>query len=101
MYNPSIEHYSYLNTIFSYLLKTRDLGLDLTLESLYQSATKKANTNTNNLINTNKSINLQGISDADWGGDLDSRKSTTGNIFILNNKDNYSSNIAISWLSKL
>ena len=39
----------------------------------------------------------------DWGGDLDTRKSTTGNIFYLNNcLDNYSNNsIAISWLSKL
>jgi hypothetical protein len=37
------------------------------------------------------------------GGDIDSRKSTAANIFILdNNKDNYRScSIAISWLSKL
>ncbi len=31
MSNPSLEHYKYLNYIFSYLLKTRNKGLDLTL----------------------------------------------------------------------
>jgi hypothetical protein len=62
-----------------YLLKTKDLGLDLTLESLEQSA-KDYKTS---LDNTKNSINVLGISDADWGGDIDSRKSTTANIFIL------------------
>lgn len=100
MSNPTLEHYNYLNNVFSYLLKTKDLGLDLTLESIEQS-TNNLTTNTRDISN---SINLLGISDADWGGDIDSRKSTTGNIFVLNNnKDNYSnnSNIAISWISKL
>ena len=108
MSNPTIEHYNYLNNVFSYLLKTKDLGLDLTLESIEQSANNNYNNNyynkNNNTRDISNSINLLGISDADWGGDLDSRKSTTGNIFILsNNKDNYSnnSNIAISWISKL
>ncbi|KAH7066984.1 hypothetical protein BKA63DRAFT_425553, partial [Paraphoma chrysanthemicola] len=32
--NPTIEYYNSLNNIFSYLLKTKDLGLDLTLESI-------------------------------------------------------------------
>jgi hypothetical protein len=92
MSNPSIEHYNYLNNIFSYLVSTRNYGLDLTLYK--QSAA--------NTINNNKIINLEGISDADWGGDLDSRKSTTANIFTLNNKDISNNNrIAISWLSKL
>jgi hypothetical protein len=92
MSNPSIEHYNYLNNIFSYLVSTRNYGLDLTL---YKQSTA-------NTINNNKIINLEGISDADWGGDLDSRKSTTANIFTLNNKDisNYN-RVAISWLSKL
>ena len=35
----------------------------------------------------------------DWGGDLDSRKPTTANIFTL--IKNNSNTIAISWLSKL
>jgi hypothetical protein len=80
------------------LLKTKNLGLDLTLESLEQSTiTNTIYNNTSKLENTINNINLIGISDADWGGDLDSRKSTTANIFILNNnKDNYNNSIAIS-----
>ncbi|XP_022149979.1 riboflavin biosynthesis protein PYRR, chloroplastic-like [Momordica charantia] len=36
---------------------------------------------------------LEGYSDADWGGDMDERKSTSGYVFLLNNG-------AISWSSK-
>jgi len=85
MSNPSLQHYNYLNNIFSYLVSTKNYGLDLTL--FQQSAANS------------QDINLKGISDADWGGDLDSRKSTTANIFTLS-KEN-SNTIAISWLSKL
>ena len=84
MSNPSLEHYKYLNNIFSYLLKTRELGLDLSIKQ----STKY----------TTKLLDLVGISDADWGGDIDSRKSTTGNIFLLSSSIN---NITISWISKL
>ena len=38
-------------------------------------------------------LQLKGYTDADWGGDLDERKSTSGYIFLLNNG-------AISWSSK-
>ena len=38
-------------------------------------------------------MHLIGYSDADWGGDLDERKSTSGYAFLLNNG-------AISWSSK-
>ena len=79
MSNPSLEHYKYLNNIFSYLLKTRELGLDLSIKQ----STKY----------TTKLLGLVGISDADWGGDIDSRKSTTGNIFLLSSSTN---NITIS-----
>jgi hypothetical protein len=48
----------------------------------------KINPETSNLIL------LLGYSDADWGGDLEARKSTTGNIFYLANN-------SISWLSTL
>jgi hypothetical protein len=72
MSNPNLEHLEYLDYIFSYLVKTKDLGLDLTLEQ----PTKNS---------TSNSIRLVGISDADWGGDLESRKSTLGNIFLLEN----------------
>ena len=36
---------------------------------------------------------VTGFSDADWGGDLDDRHSTTGNVFLL-------AGGAISWVSK-
>jgi len=84
MANPSLEHYNYLDNIFSYLVKTKNLGLDLTLESKQSSRDP---------------INLVGVSDSDWGGDLDSRKSTIGNIFLLETSNKKS--IAISWISKL
>jgi hypothetical protein len=51
MSNPSIEHYKYLDNIFSYLLKTKELGLDLTIKQ----STKY----------TTKLLDLVGISDAD------------------------------------
>jgi hypothetical protein len=93
MSNPSLEHYRYLDYIFSYLVKTKDLGLDLTLESEQSAATSYEN--------KNNTIKLVGVSDADWGGDLDSRKSTIGNIFLLENIYNSQKSTAISWISKL
>ena len=60
MSNPSLEHYKYLNFIFSDLLKTSNYGLDLTLQSLESS-----NSNNNTMNNINNSINLLGISDLD------------------------------------
>ena len=30
-------------------------------------------------------LHLVGYTDADWGGDLDERKSTSGYVFLLNN----------------
>ena len=38
-------------------------------------------------------LELLGFSDADWAGDLDNRRSTTGNLFML-------ANGVITWLSK-
>ena len=92
MSNPSLEHYKYLDYIFSYLVKTKDLELNLTLESKQSATTSNSK--------DNKSIKLVGVSDADQGGDIDSRKSTIGNIFLLENINNKKS-IAISWISKL
>ena len=45
-----------------------------------------------------KSINLFGSTEADWGGDYTSRRSTSGYVFLLNSNKN---NSAIAWLSKL
>ena len=85
MSNSSLEHYKYLDYIFSYLVNTRSLELDLTLES-------KQSANNNN---TSKSLKLVEVSNTDQRGNLDSRKSTIGNIFLLENINNKKS-IAIS-----
>lgn len=70
--NPSEAHLTAVKRIFRYLKGTANLGL------------KYCYSDDHDLI---------GYSDADWGGDLDDRHSTTGNIFLL-------SGGAISWLSK-
>ena len=70
---PTEAHLTAVKRIFRYLKGTVDLSLK------YEKSEME-----NDLI---------GYSDADWAGDLDSRRSTTGNIFIL-------SNGAVSWSSK-
>ncbi len=74
MSNPNKIHFTALNRIWKYLnyTKTKVLTYKLT---------------TDNLL-------LLSYSDADWGGDLIGRKSTSGNIF-------YYGNNPISWLSSL
>ena len=69
--NPGPQHWKCIKRILRYLKGTKDYWL------CYQS---------------NKP-DLHGYSDADWGGDRDSCKSTSGYIFLLNNG-------AISWSSK-
>lgn len=67
---PSQQHWIAVKRIFRYLNGTIDYGL------LYE----------------NKS-DIEGFSDADWAGDLDDRKSTSGYVFMM-------SGAAISWNSK-
>lgn len=62
--NPKITHIKAVKRILRYISGTSDLGL---------WNTKETNTN------------LVGFSDADWAGDLDDRKSTTGGCFYLEN----------------
>ena len=45
------------------------------------------------LVYQRSELRLVGYSDADWGGDLDQRKSTSSYVFLLNKG-------AISWCSK-
>jgi hypothetical protein len=73
MSNPSKQHYNAVNRIFKYLNYSLNKGLE-----------------SSNKINPN----LIGFTDADWGGDLVTRKSTTGYLFLFNNTP-------ISWASKL
>ena len=74
MSNPNKLHLKALDRIWKYLNKYPKLGLYY---------------NCNNSLNT-----LKGYCDSDWGGDINSRKSTSGFIFFYNNN-------IISWNSAL
>ena len=69
--NPGQKHWQAVKRILRYLKGTLDYSLQ------YQGS----------------DMSLVGYSDADWSGDLDERKSTSGYVFLLNNG-------AISWCSK-
>ena len=73
MSNPNPDHQKALNRIWQYLSKTADFGL------VYQSENEPK---------------LEGYCDSDWGGDLSTRKSTTGYLFRFGTS-------AISWSSAL
>ena len=94
MSNPSRDHFNSLDYLWGYLRNTKDLGLYYCL-NLQPSNCHSAPLEIKSL---EKSINLIGSTDADWGGDFTTRRSTTGYIFLLNNNKK---NSAISWLSKL
>ena len=72
MGNPSISHRQALDQVWNYLQTSPILGIK------YQS----------------KSLQAIGYSDSDWGGDLESRKSTSGYIWTLGSG-------AIAWNSRL
>jgi hypothetical protein len=73
MSNPSLDHSKALDIIWAYLNYSKNYGL------YYKSSS---------------TLKLAGFSDSDWGGDLVSRKSTTGWIYTIDNT-------AIGWNSKL
>ena len=68
---PTEAHLTAAKRILRYLKGTEDVGLK------YQKSGKP----------------LFGYSDADWAGNLDDRRSTSGNVFLM-------ANAGISWLSK-
>ncbi|XP_075499187.1 uncharacterized protein LOC142537565 [Primulina tabacum] len=70
--NPKISHLKAVKRILRYIAGTIELGLWYTHET---------------------NSNLVGFSDADWAGDLDDRKSTSGGCFYLGNN-------LISWHSR-
>ena len=74
MSNPDITHFRALDRIWKYLNKYPTLG---------------KNYNCNDNI-----FKLIGYTDADWGGDIVGRKSTSGFVYLLNNN-------IISWNSIL
>ena len=71
MHAPSELHWAHLKRVLRYLKGTIQHGLILT---------------------KNSSLHLTAFSDADWGGDLDDRTSTTGYILFLGNNP-------VSWKS--
>ena len=79
MSNPGQEHIKALEKIWRYLLYRPNLGL------LYNCC--------------GDNLYIKGYSDADWAGDLDSRRSTTGYIFSLSG--DIGLNNPISWNSQL
>ena len=75
MSNPGKEHWSAVKRVLRYLRGTSDLAL------CYGG------------MATGDELDVIGFVDADWGGDLDSRRSTSGYIFSL-------FDAAVSWMSK-
>lgn len=75
------EHIAAAMRVLRYLKGTLDKGI------IYGGTTESTGLSTT-------TIKLVGYSDADWGGDLDSRRSTTGYVFTLNHG-------VVSWGSKL
>ncbi|UYV60538.1 K02A2.6-like [Cordylochernes scorpioides] len=73
MNNPGPSHWTAVKKIFGYLKATKNIGICFGGSSCTTS--------------------LIGFSDADFAGDLDTRKSTTGYVFMLNNGP-------ISWCSQ-
>jgi transposase InsO family protein len=82
MKNPGIKHWEAVKHILRYLKGTAD-----------QSLVYSGKQNPNNSTHTNYAYNIQAYTDADWGGDIDTRKSTTGYVVKLNGD-------TISWSSK-
>ena len=74
MSKPGKKHWIGVKRVLRYIKGTLDYGL------IYKSS------DTNNII-------LEGYSDSDWGGDLSTRKSTSGYVFKIGN-------CTISWRSK-
>jgi hypothetical protein len=75
---PCEHHLEAAKHILRYLKGTTSLGLSF---------------GSNNITNSPQFFSLVAYSDANWGGDLDGRKSTTGTIIKFNGD-------VISWLSK-
>ena len=71
--DPTEEHWTAVKRIFRYLQGTANYGLEYSKQ--------------------NGDGNLVGFSDADWAGDPNDRKSTSGYIFVMNGG-------AISWKSR-
>ena len=72
MAKPNNEHWSAAKRVLRYVKGTLDVGI---------------------IFQKSETFELVGYSDADWAGDVDSRKSTSGYVFLLGGN-------VISWASK-
>ena len=66
MSNPWKDHWTTVKRVFRYLRGTSDYGL------YYQGRT-----------GLERVLDIHGFVDADWAGDLDQRRSTSGYVFSL------------------
>ena len=74
MANPGREHWKTLKGIFRYLVDTVGLGI------CYRCGGMKGDSR----VHMEAPDQMVGFVDADYGGDLDTRRSTIGYIFMLN-----------------
>jgi hypothetical protein len=72
MVSPRRRHWEFVKRILRYVQKTKSFGLKFVKGS---------------------GLKVEGYCDSDWGGDIDTRKSTTGYVFLMGGA-------AISWSSK-
>lgn len=77
MSNPRRPHWDVVKRDFRYLNGTLDFALCCH----------------GNLNDSKRILSICGYADSDWAGDIDSRRSTSGYIFVLNGGE-------ISWMSK-
>lgn len=77
MANPSKSHFTAIYKLWGYIKRTKNLGL------LYK-----------NKQSLSSYPRITGFCDSDWGGNRDTRRSTTGYLFLLGGTP-------ISWASKL
>ena len=74
--DPSAKHAGALQRVLRYLRHTQYHGL------VFQD-----------IRGSNKEVEILGYSDSDWAGNIDTRRSTTGYVFVLGG-------VAISWKSR-
>lgn len=78
-YNPSPNHHEHVDTVFRYLKNTKRHALELEIDAATDHDTP---------------LSLTAYSDADFGGDRDKGRSTTGYVVLLNR-------MIIDWKSQL
>ena len=81
--NPGEKHLVAAKRILRYIKGTTDIGLTFTSDI---NINLKQNQSSSN-------ISITGYADADWAGDYDERKSTTGYVIMIGN-------CVVSWVSK-